>query len=146
MGIPDTAGAPRWCNSRSSAPSPRRRNLATCVLMVMVIFIVSLSSFCLLRRMCDLKAENRRLRAEHQRYEYLKQVVRARVPEDVFLHTVPRSVSIIEADPVPEEEAEKVSWWSVSLSVLWTPDTITRCDIGVLAHRLAHEIYRNMEL
>ena len=40
---------------------------------------------------------------------------------------------------------EVTSWWSVNLSILWTPDSITRCDIARLAHRLAHEIYGNMD-
>ena len=34
-------------------------------------------------------------------------------------------------------------WWSVNLSILWKPDTITKCDIFKLAHGLAHEIYGN---
>ena len=69
--------------------------------MVMIICAVSLSCFCLLKQVCDLKAENARLRSEHQRYQYLKEVVRAQVPEDRFIHNVPRSVSIIETEEVP---------------------------------------------
>ena len=41
------------------------------------------------------------MRSEHQRYQYLKEVVRAQVPEDRFIHNVPRSVSIIETEEVP---------------------------------------------
>ena len=75
--------------------------MASCILMVMIICAVSLSCFCLLKQVCDLKAENARLRSEHQRYQYLKEVVRAQVPEDRFIHNVPRSVSIIETEEVP---------------------------------------------
>ena len=70
------------------------------ILMVMIIAAVSLSSFCLLKQMCSLKAENARLRGEHQRYLYLKEMIRAQVPEDRFIHNMPRSVSIIETDEV----------------------------------------------
>ena len=76
------------------------RNVARCILMVMIIAAVSLSSFCLLKQMCSLKAENARLRGEHQRYLYLKEMIRAQVPEDRFIHNMPRSVSIIETDKV----------------------------------------------
>ena len=41
------------------------------------------------------------------------------------------------------EVDEGRSWWSVNLSILWTPDTITKCDIMRLSHMLAHEIYGN---
>jgi len=120
----------------------RRRNVASCVLMVLIICTVSVSSFCLLKRMCDLKTENARLRAEHQRYQYLKEVIRAQVPEDRFIHNVPRSVSIIETEEIQEAD-EGRSWWSVNLSILWSPDSITKCDIIRLSHMLAHEIYGN---
>ena len=42
-------------------------------------------------------------------------------------------------------QVDETSWWSVNLSILWTPDSITRCDIYKLAHRLAIEIYGNMD-
>ena len=68
--------------------------------MVIVIAAISVSSFCLLKKMCSLKAENGKLRGEHQRYLYLKQMIRAQVPEDRFIHNMPRSVSVIETDDV----------------------------------------------
>jgi len=108
--------------------------------MMMIMAAVSVSSFCLLKQMCSLKEENARLRGEHQRYLYLKQMIKAQVPEDMFIHNMPRSVSVIET-----EEDVETSWWSVNLSILWTPDSITRCDIYKLAHRLAIEIYGNMD-
>ena len=68
--------------------------------MVIIIAAVSVSSFCLLKKMCSLKAENGKLRGEHQRYLYLKQMIRAQVPEDRFIHNMPRSVSVIDTDEV----------------------------------------------
>ena len=68
--------------------------------MVIVIAAVSVSSFCLLKKMCSLKEENARLRGEHQRYLYLKQMIRTQVPEDRFIHNMPRSVSVIETEEV----------------------------------------------
>ena len=70
----------------SSASSPLSRSVARCLLMMMIMAAVSVSSFCLLKQMCSLKEENARLRGEHQRYLYLKQMIKAQVPEDMFIH------------------------------------------------------------
>merc|ERR1711953_990045 len=139
----------------SSAPEVQavrvvsRQRASRCYgLYVFLFFMLGISFLATVKRLCDYKEQNLRLRQElaleRQKDAVLKEAVRSNVPEAKFglLSRVPAWDIDVE---VPGEE-ETPGWFSVNLMVLWSSPRITPCDMAQLSHLLAMEIYHHKEV
>ena len=111
-------------------------------------FVILVSSFCLLKQVCDLKQENlmlrRQLELESQKDAILKQVVMdAAVSEQSFMRTGARmntrDLNVIYSAPIQEPS----NWLDINVSLLWSSPEITRCDMAMVARMLFQEIYKH---
>merc|ERR1712038_89841 len=118
----------------------RTRYLWNVALLTVSMVVVTLELVALLRKVCALKEENLRLRKEHQKNQYLKQIIKQSVPEEVFL-TKGMQMNMVLMDTDSSPATPERSWYNVNLRMLWTSDKITRCDMATMAHMLATEIY-----
>jgi len=110
-------------------------------------FVILVSSFCLLKQVCNLKQENiflrRQLELEAQKDAILKQVVMdAAVTEQMFLRTgynMNKELNVIYSAPVKDPS----NWLDINLSLLWTSPEITHCDMANVARMLFQEMYKH---
>merc|ERR1719228_2926555 len=124
--------------------SPSGLSLTSLVLIVLAL-IFTLTS---VKKICDLKEQNVRLiqqlALERQKDAVLKLAVRDNIPQTRFIqHRFnPKEVNEVEYETSLDEPK---SSWSINLSVLWTSPKITPCDMVLLSHILAEEIYSHQD-
>ena len=67
----------------AGARVPAKEGLRCTVLYC--LYCICTVLYCTVLQVCALKEENLRLREEHQKNQYLKQIIKQSVPEEVFL-------------------------------------------------------------
>jgi len=117
----------------------------TSIVLIILALIFTLTS---VKKICDLKEQNVRLiqqlALERQKDAALKLAVRDNIPQTRFIqHRFnPKEVNEVEYETHLDEPK---SSWSINLSVLWTSPKITPCDMVLLSHILAEEIYSHQD-
>ena len=112
-----------------------------------MFFVLLVSSFSLMKQVCDLRAENLRLNTmlelETQKDAVLKQVVKESVPEQMFMRSGQqvKSMDVVISAPVKEPG----NWIDVDLTLLWSSPRISHCDMRSVVRMLFSEIYRHGE-
>jgi len=130
--------------NRETPPKSKTVSLGTSILF----FIVVLITLTTVKQVCDLKEQNawliQQLALEKQKDAALKLAIKQNIPEDKFVNQnySPNDVNLMESE---SQIALPNSSWSINLSVLWTSPTISRCEMGQLAHMLVEEIYVHKE-
>lgn len=125
-------------------PGPRLRPASSrsCIFLVLLSVIFAVLT---VKTICDLKEENLRLwqqlALERQKDSALKLAVRDNIPSTRFLahQFTAAEVALVEAEGTPDPAPG--SSWTINLSVLWSSPGITPCDMHLLSHVLAEEIY-----
>lgn len=98
-----------------------------------------------IKKICDLKEENimllKALSLERQKDSVLKLAVRDNIPASRFLghRFTEAEAAVVEGDS--KLDSQQGSSWTINLSVLWSSPEITVCDMRLLSHILAEEIY-----
>merc|ERR1712168_151635 len=139
--------------SPSVVPDVRRvrtnpqRSSRSSGLTVFLFLLLGVSFMATVKRLCDYKELNLRLRQdlaiEKQKDYLLKQAVRAAVPEEQF--AILSNIPNLDTE-VPEEEVP--GWFSmVHLRFLWTSPRLYICkDMVAFTRQLVVEIYRKEEV
>merc|ERR1719228_2847254 len=113
----------------------------TSLALIILALVFTLTS---VKKICDLKEQNARLieqlALERQKDAALKLAVRDNIPEKRFIQHRFNSKEVNEVEFETNLDEPKSSW-SINLSVLWTSPKITPCDMVLLSHILAEEIY-----
>lgn len=125
-------------------PGPRLRPASSrsCIFLVLLSVIFAVLT---VKTICDLKEENLRLwqqlALERQKDSALKLAVRDNIPSTRFLahQFTAAEVALVQAEGLPDPTPG--SSWTINLSVLWSAPDITPCDMHLLSHVLAEEIY-----
>merc|ERR1739844_526626 len=115
----------------------------TSLALTILALVFTLTS---VKKICDLKEQNARLiqqlALERQKDAALKLAIRDNIPEKRFIQHRFNSKEVNEVEFETNLDEPKSSW-SINLSVLWTSPKITPCDMVLLSHILAEEIYSN---
>merc|ERR1712168_359152 len=132
----------------SEAPKAHLKRSSRCSgLTVFLFLLLGVSFMATVKRLCDYKELNLRLRQdlaiEKQKDYLLKEAVRVSMPEEQFalLSSIPNLNT-----EVPEEEVP--GWFSmVHLRFLWTSPRLYICkDMVAFTRQLVVEIYRKEEV
>jgi len=121
-----------------------RRRRFQLIWMTMLTLSTLIFVFLGLKTICNLKEENlrlmRELRMERTKDAALKRIVHDKVPRKAFPmspYTEQDIREFVDKAYTPSE----TSFFSIHLSVIWTSDDLTPCDMVTLFRSLTDEIY-----